>query len=81
MCSYKKFSFNFRKSLGAFLKAEFKNGPASIHSALSTTINFLKTTPADDSSNDLSAATGITAALDSEPGILLFVWFFFLQIN
>jgi len=32
----------------------------------------LQPTPADDSSNDLSTATGITAALDSEPGISLF---------
>jgi len=52
----------------------------------------LQPTHADDSSNDLSTATGITAALDSEPGILLFcmislllnkvtMFFFFLQIN
>jgi len=68
MCSYKKFSFNFRKSLGAFLKAEFKHGPASIQSALTKIIAAIP----DDSINDLSTATGNTAALDSEPGILLF---------
>ena len=67
----KKFSDNFRKSLGAFLKAEFKHGPASIQSALTTIIAVLKPIP-DDSINDLSTATGNTAALDSEPGILFF---------